>query len=235
MGEKPVVLVTGTSRGIGNHLARHFVERGWAVVGCSRSPCDELAGPGYTHHLVDLASERDVMGLFRSIRREHGRLDVVINNAANTSTRALIALTPMTAAVEVLAVNVLGPLLVCREAVKLMLRRRYGRIVNVGSAVTEQQIEGEALYTASKAALHAMTCVLAKEVGEHGITCNVVAPGLVETETMAALDSAELRAAMARNALPEVSSPADVATAIDRLVSPAAAGITGQIVYLGGT
>lgn len=234
MGERPVVLVTGTSRGIGKHLARHFIECDAIVVGCSRSPCDDLDGPRYSHHVVDVSSEAEVVELFRSIRGDHGRLDVAINNAARTPTRSLVALTPAAAAAETLATNALGPFLVCREAVKLMMRRRSGRIINVGSMVTRLQLEGEAIYTASKAALNAMTRVLAREVASHGITCNVVAPAMVDTVSMADVDSLELRQAVAPAADPVPGSLEDVAAAVDLLIRPDASAITGQIVYLGG-
>ena len=234
MSERPVVLVTGASRGIGQHLARHFVERDAIVVGCSRSAEADLDSPDYTHYVTDVRSEVEVVELFRAIRRDHGRLDVAINNAALTPTRTLVALTPGAVAADVLTTNTLGPFLVCREAVKLMMRRKAGRIVNVGSMVTRLQLEGEAVYTASKAALNTMTVVLAREVAPHGITCNVVAPGMVDTESMAEVDSPALRAAVAPHAVAEIGPVADVAAAIDLLIDPGAAGITGQIVYLGG-
>ena len=86
MSERPVVLVTGASRGIGQHLARHFVERDAIVVGCSRSAEADLDSPDYTHYVTDVRSEVEVVELFRAIRRDHGRLDVAINNAALTPT-----------------------------------------------------------------------------------------------------------------------------------------------------
>lgn len=235
MTERPVVLVTGASRGVGEHLARHFVERDAIVVGCSRGPSAAgLEGPRYSHHAVDVRVEAEVVELFRAIRRDHGRLDVAINNAGRTPTQTPVALTSSEVAADVFATNTLGPFLVCREAVKLMMRRKAGRIVNVGSMVTRLQLEGEAVYTASKAALNTMTRVLAREVAPHGITCNVVAPAMVGTESMAAVDSAALRAAVAPHADPAIGAVEDVAAAIDLLIEPRAAGITGQVVYLGG-
>jgi 3-oxoacyl-[acyl-carrier protein] reductase len=234
MSEPPVVLITGTSRGIGNHLARHFVERGARVVGCSRGDYAGLQDERYTHRVADVGSEPAVVELFRYIRDSYGRLDVAINNAALNPALSLVALTPAAAAAETLAANVLGPFLVCREAVKLMARNRSGRIVNLGSMATRHEVPGEALYTASKAALNAFTRVLAKEVAPQGITCNVVAPAAVESELSAAVDRDKLMEVLARNAIPELGSEADVAAAIDWLISPASAAVTGQIVYLGG-
>jgi 3-oxoacyl-[acyl-carrier protein] reductase len=234
MSEQPVLLITGTSRGIGNHLARHFLERGARVVGCSRSDYVELEHDRYTHRVVDVRSEPDVVELFRFIRTSHGRLDVAINNAALNPALSLVALTPTVAASDTFAANVLGPFLVCREAVKLMARSRFGRIVNLGSMATRHEVQGEALYTASKAALNAFTRVLAKEVAAQGITCNVVAPSAVKSELSAAVDRDKLNEVLARNAIPELGSETDVAAAIEWLIKPESAAVTGQIVYLGG-
>lgn len=234
ISERPVVLVTGTSRGIGHHLARNFLESDWCVVGCSRSDYDGLSDPRYSHHALDIGAEREVVDLFRSVRATHGRLDVAVNNAAHNPARSILAMTTASALDATFATNVRGPFLVCREAVKLMMRRKFGRIVNLGSMATRHDVQGEAAYTASKAALGAMTRVLAREVAEHGITCNVVAPAAVETELMAAVDAARLEDILARNALPGVGSVADVSAAVDWLVSPAAGAVTGQTIYLGG-
>lgn len=229
-----VILITGTSRGIGNHLARHFLERGWLVVGCSRTPYDGLTHENYTHHVVDVGSEAAVVSLFRSIRTQHGRLDAAVNNAAVNPSLSLVALTPATAASEALTANVLGPFLVCREAVKLMMRNNFGRIVNLGSMATRHEVKGEALYTASKAALNAFTRVLAKEVSQHGITCNVVAPSAVGGGLASAVDPEELARVLALNAIPDAGDESDVADAIEWLLRPESAAITGQIIYLGG-
>jgi 3-oxoacyl-[acyl-carrier protein] reductase len=215
-------------------MARHFLERGHAVVGCSRGEYSGIEHERYTHHTVDLSVEADVVELFRTIRSAHGRLDAAVNNAALNPALSLLSLTPASAALETLGVNVLGPFLVCREAVKLMMRRNFGRIVNIGSMATRHEVRGEALYTASKAALNALTRVLAKEVAANGITCNVVAPSAVETGLAAAVDPAKLREVLSRNALHEPGSAEDVATTVEWLLRPESSAITGQVIYLGG-
>jgi 3-oxoacyl-[acyl-carrier protein] reductase len=228
------MLITGSSRGIGNHLARYFLDRGWLVVGCSRTEYNGLDHEGYTHHVVDVGSEPEVVELFRSIRGSYGRLDAAINNAAVNPSLSLVALTPATAAAETLTSNVLGPFLVCREAVKLMMRNNFGRIVNLGSMATRHEVQGEALYTASKAALNAFTRVLAKEVAAHGITCNVVAPAAVGSGLVSAVDPEKLAEVLRRNAIPEAGTESDVSSAIEWLTRRESSAITGQVIYLGG-
>jgi len=234
MAEKPVALVTGTSRGLGNQLARHLVSRGYHVVGCSRSAYDGLDGDSYEHHVVELAHEPSVVRLFDALRSTHGRLDVVVNNAAVDEARTLVALTSAEAAATTLNTNVLGTFVVCREAVKLMMRRRYGRIVNIGSMATRHEVPGEAVYTASKAAVIALTRVLAKEVADAGITCNVVAPSALEDGLTTSLPAESVREVLARNALARPDTVSDVTSVIEWLLQPESGAVTGQVIYLGG-
>lgn len=234
MAERPVALITGTSRGIGGHLARHFLARDWQVVGCSRSEYDGIDDERYRHHAVDVGDEEQVVEMFRSIRRDGGRLDVAVNNAVRNPSPAHVALTRGAGAQTALNVNVLGALLVCRESIKLMMRRRHGRIVNIGSMASRNYVAGGAVYTACKAAVDAMTPVIAREVASYGITCNVLAPAAVPTERAAAVDSELGREMLSRNAIQEMGSMEDVSAAIDWLVSDEAAAVTGQVVYLGG-
>ncbi len=234
MVEQPVALITGTSRGIGNHLAHFLVERGYFVVGCSRGANDTSPAKSYVHHSVDLGTEEPVMELFKRIRTDVGRLDVVVNNAGVNPTLALTALTPYQAAQSAFQVNVLGTFLVCREAVKLMMRRKFGRIINVSSMAVRHEVAGDSIYTATKAAVTAFSRVLAKEVYSQGITCNVIAPSAIETELMSAIDPQALRDVLKRNAVPELGSVEDVSNAIAFLLQPESRTVTGQVIYLGG-
>ena len=146
----PVTLITGTRKGIGRYLAEYYVNRAHSVIGCSRSPIDwELAN--YDHHIADVSDETAVKRIFLDIRKKFGRLDNLINNAGIASMNHVL-LTPLSSVHKVLDTNVVGTFLFCREAAKLMQRRRYGRIVIFVSVATPLKLEGEALYAASKAA-----------------------------------------------------------------------------------
>ena len=175
-----VVLVTGTSRGIGRHLATHFAKRGRTVIGCSRGKAT-LEVPGYRHFVLDVADETAVRGMIRDIRKAHGRLDILINNAGVAAMNHVL-LMPTETARRLLEVNVLGTFVVCREAARLMQKGRYGRIVNVGSVAVPMQIEGEAMYAASKSAVVSLSRILARELAPFNITCNVVAMSPIKTD-----------------------------------------------------
>jgi 3-oxoacyl-[acyl-carrier protein] reductase len=204
------------------------------VVGCSRGTEDSLQAPNYTHYRVDITSEPEVVQLFRQIRARFGRLDVAINNAAVKPAIALSLMTSHEAAAKTLVTNVLGTFVVSREAAKIMMRRKWGRIINFSSMAARHEVEGEAIYAASKAAIQSITRVMAKEFFRYGITCNVVAPSAVETDMAAAVSATALQEILARNAIPEKGAMSDISNTIDWLIKPESQAITGQLIFLGG-
>ncbi|MDB5582195.1 MAG: hypothetical protein JWR80_7371 [Bradyrhizobium sp.] len=226
-------LITGTSRGIGEHLARHYVAKGHRVFGCSRSPAS-WTHEGYTHFELDVSDEAAVAATFSKIRKECPRLDVLINNAAINPVIAPALLSSAKTVMKTMEVNFLGTFLFCREAAKMMTRYKFGRIINMGSMATFHNVPGETAYTSSKAAVIAFSRVFAKEVYAHGITCNVLAPAALPTELAAAINADALQEVLKRNAIPALGKLGDVSSATDWLIRPDSQAITGQVIYLGG-
>ncbi|NJN18052.1 MAG: SDR family oxidoreductase [Oscillochloris sp.] len=232
MTDQPVLLVTGARKGIGRFLAEYYLARGWLVEGCSREPSD-LANPGYAHHCLDVSDENAVRTMVREIGRRHKRLDALINNAGVAAMNHAL-LTPASVVERTLAVNVLGSFLVTREAARLMQRRRFGRIVNMGTVAVPLQLEGEAAYAASKAAVVSLTQVLARELAPFGITVNLVGPSPIETDLIRGVPADKIAAIIERLAVKRLGRPEDVANVIDFFISPASDYVTGQVIYLGG-
>jgi 3-oxoacyl-[acyl-carrier protein] reductase len=230
--EGSVVLITGTRKGIGRYLAEHYVQRGAQVVGCSRTaPAWSLAN--YTHFEADVTDEAAVRKMVAAIGKQFGRLDVLINNAGIASMNAVL-LTPAATAERIFATNFQGVFLLCREAAKLMQRRRYGRIVNIGTVATPLHLEGEAIYAASKSAVVTFTQILAREVASYGITANVVAPTPIETDLIRSVPKEKIDAITARLAVKRLGRFEDVANVIDFFVRPQSDYVTGQVITLGG-
>lgn len=231
-GQPSVTLITGTRTGIGKFLAHHYVRLGHHVVGCSRAPVD-WALPGYTHYVADVTDESAALQLLGEIRQKYGRLDHLINNAG-TATMNHSLLTPGFTARRILETNILGTFLFCREAAKLMLRRRSGRIVNLTTVAVPLRLAGEAVYAASKAAVLTLTQVLARELGPYGITVNAVGPGPTQTDLIRHVPREKLDRLLALQAIPRLSTFRDIANVIDFFLKPESDFITGQCLYLGG-
>ena len=232
MPEPEVVLITGTRKGIGRHLAEHFVKKGALVEGCSRQVPDWQL-QNYTHHLADVTDEAQVKAMFASIQKRHGRLDVAINNAGTASMNHVL-LTPAETASRIMDVNFRGTFLVCRESAKLMQRKQCGRIVNIGSVAVSLLLAGEAVYAAAKNAIVTFTQILARELADFGITCNVVAPSPIVTDLIQAVPREKIQRVLDQLPIHRMGRYEDIAHVIDFFVHPASDYVTGQVIYLGG-
>jgi 3-oxoacyl-[acyl-carrier protein] reductase len=226
------LLVTGTTRGIGRHLAEHYLAQGDVVIGCGRSAAS-IEHPRYSHHAVDVGSEEAVTALCAEIRKAHGGLDVLINNAGSASMNAFM-LTPPATSRRLFETNVIGPMQLTHGAVRLMRKSPAARVVNVTTIAVPLRLAGEAIYAASKAAVESFTRIVAKELGPMGITCNAVGPSVIRTKLTGSVPAEKLQRLLAEQSVPHEATPADVANVIDFFLRPESRMITGQIVYLGG-
>lgn len=230
--DPPVTLITGTSKGIGKFLAHRLAGRGHKVVGCSRTDPD-WSLDGYHHYRADVSDEKAVKEIFSDINKNFGKLDHLLNNAGIASMNHFL-LTPLSTVQKVLDTNVIGTFLFCREAAKLMQKRRFGRIVNFASVATPLKLEGEATYAASKAAVITLSEILAREVAPFGITVNTVGPTPVETDLIKSVPRDKIERLFKRLALPRFGTFEDVANVVDFFLRKESDFITGQTIFLGG-
>lgn len=232
MSDAKVIVITGTRKGIGFFLAETFLARGWRVVGCSRGASD-LEHAQYTHFELDVSDEAAVVSMMQSVRRSHGGVDALLNNAGIASMNHAL-LTPGSTVERIFQTNVFGTFLFCREAAKLMGRRPYGRIVNFATVATPLKLEGEAVYAASKAAVVSLTEVLAREVAPMGITVNALGPTPVPTDLVGAVPQEKMDALIARQAIARFGTMEDVLNVCDFFLLESSDFVTGQTIYLGG-
>lgn len=232
MIQEQVLVVTGARVGLGRHLTEHYLSLGWTVVGCSRQPSD-LQSEHYRHFICDVSQAAEVSQMFLAIRREFGRVDALINNAG-IMMPGLVAAQQMSEVVETVGVNLVGAFACTQEAVRLMARRRAGRIVFVSSIAVSLASAGLGAYASSKAAIEELTRVVAREVAPLGVTANAVGPSIITDSGMAAAMSPDVVArTVEASGTGRGVSLDDVTSVIDFLLSSASQAVTGQIIYVG--
>ncbi|MBE3064787.1 MAG: SDR family oxidoreductase [Spirochaetes bacterium] len=226
------ILITGASQGLGLSLARHYLDLGDQIFGCSRGPA-AITHERYAHFALDVGEEHAVQAMFDAIRTSRGGLDVLINNAGIASMNP-IALTTADTARRIVETNLLGTFLLTRGGIRLLRTSKTGRIVNLTTVAVPFRLEGEALYAASKSAVETFTRVTAREVAAFNITCNAVGPSPVRTRLTEKIPEEKINQLLARQAIGRWAEPSDVANVIDFFLRPESRMVTGQIVYLGG-
>jgi 3-oxoacyl-[acyl-carrier protein] reductase len=233
-----VALVTGSTRGIGRTIAETLARSGAsvAIVGRDKGKADEAAAQiggsarGFACEVSDTAA---VTTLVADVESAFGSLDILVNNAGLTRDGLLMRMKDDDWD-AVLDANLRGAFATIRAASRGMMKRRWGRIINITSVVGITGNKGQANYAASKAGLIGLTKSVAKELASRNILCNAVAPGLIETEMTAAMP-AEARSAM-QAAIPveRMGTPADIAGAVLFLASDLGAYMTGQVLVVDG-
>jgi 3-oxoacyl-[acyl-carrier protein] reductase len=187
---------------------------------------------GYEHAIVDVGDDQQVKEWVRKVGRSHGRIDVVVNNAGVFLPPAMVSLTSAEMVESTFRTNFLGTFTVCRESSKVMLRRRFGRIINISSIVTKTHMPGASIYAASKSAAVEFSKVLAKELIPGGITCNVVAVSLVESDTTSRIDPEAIELYKQGLVIGRWAGIEDVCNVVSFFASPDSSHVTGQVIHL---
>ena len=231
-------LITGASGGIGGAIARALHAKGAdvALSGTRREALESLAASlGGRAHVVpaDLADKAAVEALVPSAEAALGGLDILVNNAGLTRDNLFMRMKDEEWD-TVLAVNLTAAFRLMRAAVKGMMRRRFGRIVNIGSVVGATGNPGQGNYAASKAGLIGLTKALAAEVASRGITVNLVAPGFIASPMTDALNEKQRDAILGNVPLGRLGQGEEVAAAVVYLSSDEASYVTGHTLHVNG-
>ncbi len=236
-----VIVISGASRGLGLSLVEHFLAGGNCVAAFSRSASeriegllsDPVSGGRLLFAALDVADATAVQRFVDSTAERFGRIDALVNNAG-VADDGVLAMMPEASIDRMLQTNIRGALLLSKECIRHMLLGNGGAIISIASVVAERGFSGLAAYSATKAALLGMTRALARELGERNIRVNAISPGFVETEMSAKLSPEQRAQIVRRTPLGRLAQPADIAAAVEFLLSPAAAFITGQNLCVDG-
>ncbi|HTL21735.1 MAG TPA: SDR family NAD(P)-dependent oxidoreductase, partial [Steroidobacteraceae bacterium] len=222
------MIVTGASRGLGLAISQALAAAGYRVLAIARSPTAELEklakaaaqeGRGAVQfHAFDLLETSAMAPLVSRLRQEAGPLYGLVNNAG-LGTAGVLAMMRDEQIEALIRLNTLSPIVLTRHVVRSMMSERAGRIVNISSIVAATGYQSLSVYSATKASLIGFTRSLAREVGQLGITVNAVAPGFVDTEMTRELDRKQRDQIARRSALRRLPEAADVAAAVEFLLS----------------
>ena len=239
--EERVALVTGASRGIGEAISKRLASEGATVLAAARTTealervvgaISEAGGKASAIRL-DLADPVSIESGVKSALASHGQIDVLVNNAGVTEDNLLLRMSKE-AWDKVLGTNLTGVFLLTQAVVRGMLKKRYGRIVNVTSVVGLMGNAGQANYAASKAGLIGFTKSLARELASRNITCNAVAPGFISTAMTDKMTEEARQSLSGQIPLGRLGTAQDVAGAVSFLASEEASYVTGTVLNVSG-
>jgi 3-oxoacyl-[acyl-carrier protein] reductase len=236
-----VALVTGASQGIGRSCALKLASTGATVALAARNQekLNELVkeiiveGGKAAAFPVDVSDEEQIKSACKAAITQFGKIDILVNNAGITRDQLVMRM-KRSDWDAVLSTNLTSAYLSIQQVIGSMLKQRWGRIINIASVFGQMGQAGQANYAASKAGLIGLTMAIAREVGSRTITCNAVAPGLIETAMTAGLGYEFKQNAVKQIPLGRVGSPEDVANAVAYLASEEASYITGHVLNVNG-
>ena len=233
--EKKKILITGASRGIGKDIALKSKENGYIVLGTSTSEvgAQALEKEGIHGLVLNLNDSKSVKEFSDVLIKDHSDIEILINNAGITRDNIVLRMSDEEW-MDVLNVNLNGTFKISKTVLKFMLKKRWGRIINITSTSASTGNKGQANYAAAKSGVEAFSRSLAKEVGSRGITVNSVAPGYIETDMTEQINNKVKEEILKQIPLSRYGKSEEVAQLIEFLITDEASYITGQTIHING-
>ena len=227
-----VLLITGTSSGLGKDLSKYFLKKNYTVFGCSRSK-SKISSKFYNHRILNVNDETDVKKWVNDAYAKHKKIDYLINNAALIPTSYPSILNDKDLITRVFETNVISQISIINETAKKMIQKKFGRIVNFSSMAVGLLEEGTSLYSASKNSLDTYSKILSKELAKANITCNTVAPSMYNTKSFQELGTKIINSSKKKLQVQRELKLEEITNVIEFLFKKESAVITGQTIYMG--
>ena len=235
MSDMKTALVTGATRGIGKAIAEKLKADNYKVLGTatSDSGVDTLNSNGIEGHLLDLNSKDSIENFWSKLESDNKNISVLVNNAGITRDNIILRMSDEEWS-DIMNVHLYGTFQLSKRALKMMLKNKWGRIINISSASASIGNRGQSNYAAAKAGVEAFTKSLAKEVGKRDITINAVAPGFISTDMTENNKGVNADHLVKEIPLGRFGDPEEVASLISFMCSDGASYITGQTIHING-
>jgi len=230
MHSNGVMVITGTSRGIGLEVAKYFLNKGFVVLGCSRGE-GQISHLSYRHYRVDIRDEVAVRSWARKIKVEFGGVDILVCNVGLVQLGAVACTTSLSMFQDFINSILVSTFLVCREFSKMMIMQKKGRIINITSIMSELHAPGTSAYASAKKGVVEFTKVLANELVNYGVTCNVISPSLVSTESSSSFGKLWESNMLDMQTIKRPINPIELCPIIEFFISSEASILTGQVLY----
>ncbi|GHF93172.1 3-oxoacyl-ACP reductase FabG [Thalassotalea marina] len=235
--EGQVALVTGASRGIGRAIAEQLKELGATVIGTATSEhgaekISEYLGQGQGQ-VLNVTDDASIEALFAYIKDNHGAVDILINNAGITRDNLFMRMKDDEWN-DIIDTNLSSVYKISKAVMRSMMKKRHGRIINIGSVVGTMGNAGQVNYATAKAGLIGFTKSLAREVASRGITVNTVAPGFIDTDMTQSLTDEQKEGIFSQVPANRLGKPEEIAKSVAFLASDAAGYITGETLHVNG-
>jgi 3-oxoacyl-[acyl-carrier protein] reductase len=235
--EGKVALVTGASRGIGKAIACQLKELGATVIGTATSQSGANNISDYlgdnNGQVLNVTEVESISTLFDYIKKNYGGVDILVNNAGITRDNIMMRMKDEEWD-DIINTNLSSVFRISKAALRPMMKKRFGRIINIGSVVGSMGNAGQVNYSAAKAGLLGFTKSLAREVASRGITVNTVAPGFIDTDMTQSLSDEQKEGIFSQVPANRLGRPEEVASTVAFLASDAAAYITGETIHVNG-
>jgi len=235
--EGKVVLVTGASRGIGKAIASQLKALGGTVIGTATSEygaanISEYLGEGQGL-VLNVTDDASISAMFDLIKEKHGSVDILVNNAGITRDNLMMRMKDDEWN-DIIDTNLTSVFKISKAVLRAMMKKRNGRIINIGSVVGTMGNAGQVNYATAKAGLLGFTKSLAREVASRGITVNTVSPGFIDTDMTQTLTDEQKEGIFAQVPANRLGKPEEIANAVAFLASDSAAYITGETLHVNG-
>jgi 3-oxoacyl-[acyl-carrier protein] reductase len=226
------IFITGTSKGIGFELANLFLNEGHNVFGCSRGE-SSIINKNYKHYTCDVSDENSVINIKNDFIKSGKNIDILINNAGIASMNHVLS-TPLDSVKNIFFTNFFGTFLFTREFSKLMIKNKFGRIINFSTCAAALDLEGESAYASSKSAVESFSRITAKELAPFNITVNIVGITPYQTDLIRGVPSDKIEKLLSKQSINKFIKICDIKNIVDFFISKESSFITGQKIYLGG-